>query len=149
LELPGGACLDVAPGFDRQGRKVWFVRYYGVEDTFKQGVRKGATFCGRPLADWLQRVGAGSASVWDAGIQEEEQTLWNARVFPAEMEHAAYLRWRWMLHVERATPQQKRMFLDADRYNAAEIAVRVDQSAFHARREAIASRNPRAGQEWT
>jgi fucokinase len=146
LELPEGACLDVAPGFDRQGRKVWFVRYYGIEDTFKQGVRKGATFCGRPLADWLQRVGAGSACVWDAGIPEEEQTLWNARVFPAEEEHEAYPRWRWMLHVEHATPEQKRMFLEADRYSSAEIAVRVDQSAFHARREAIASRNAGAGQ---
>jgi fucokinase len=149
FELPEGACLDVTPGFDRQDRKVWFVRYYGIEDTFKQGVGKGATFCGRPLADWLQRVGAGSACVWDAGIPEKEQTLWNARVFPAEKEHEAYLQWRWMLHVEHATPEQKRMFLDADRYSSAEIAVRVDQSAFHARREAIASRNAGAGQAWT
>ncbi len=144
LELSEGACLDVAPGFDRQGRKVWFVRYYGVEDTFKHSVRKEATFCGRPLTDWLRHVGAGSARVWDACIPEEEQTLWNARVFPAEKNHEAYLQWRWMLHVEHATPEQKRMFLEADRYSSAEIAVRVDQNAFHARREAIV-RNAGAG----
>jgi len=149
FELPEGACLDVTPGFDRQGQEVWFIRYYGVEDTFKDGVRKGATFCGRPLTDWLQRVGAESAQVWDAGIPEEEQTLWNARVFPAEKEQEAYLQWLWMLHVEHATPEQKRMFLEADRYSSAEIAVRVDQNAFHARREAIVSRNAGAGQSGT
>jgi len=145
FELPGGACLDVTPGFDRQGQEVWFIRYYGVEDTFKDGVRKGATFCGRPLTDWLQRVGAESAQVWDVGITEEEQTLWNARVFPAEKEHTAYPQWRWMLQVDNATPEQKRRFLESDRYSSAEIAVRVDQKAFHARREAIVSWNAAAG----
>ena len=149
MELSEGACLDVAPGFDRQGRKVWFVRYYGVGDTFKQGVRQGATFCGIPLAEWLRRVGAANARVWDADSPEEEQTLWNARVFPAEKEHEAYAQWRWMLHVELATPEQKRMFIEADRYSSAEIAVRVDQNAFHARREAIVQQKRESGQTRT
>jgi hypothetical protein len=149
LDLPEEACLDVAPGFDRQGRKVWFVRYYGVRDTFKQCVRQGATFCGIPLTEWLRWVGAANARVWDADSPEEEQTLWNARVFPAENEHEAYAQWRWMLHVEQATPEQKRIFIEADRYSSAEIAVRVDQNAFHARREAIVQRKRGSGQTRT
>jgi len=145
FELPEGACLDVTPGFDRQGQEVWFIRYYGIDDTFKDSVGKSATFCGSKLSDWLQQVGAESVQVWDAGIPEEEQTLWNARVFPAEREHAAYLQWRWMLEVAGATREQKRRFLESDRYSSAEIAVHVDQNAFHARREAIGCGNDEVG----
>jgi predicted NAD/FAD-binding protein len=50
-----------------------------------------------------------------------------------------------MLQVDNATPEQKRRFLESDRYSSAEIAVRVDQKAFHARREAIVSWNAAAG----
>jgi hypothetical protein len=42
-----------------------------------------------------------------------------------------------MLDIDRATVGQKRAFLAADRYSSAEIAVRVDHAAFHARRAAI------------
>ena len=134
------ACLDITPGFDRQDQPVWFIRYYGVNDTFKHGSGKDASFCNAKLGDWLQWVGAERAQVWDDGTPEDRQTLWNARVFPAEKEHQGYRQWSWMLDVARATPEQKRRFLDADRYSSAEIAVRVNLSAFHARRAAIASK---------
>jgi fucokinase len=147
FELPEGACLDLTPGFDRQGGATWFIRYVGVEDTFKESVGKGGTFCGRKLTDWLRTVGAESARVWDDGTPEEERTLWNARVFPAEKEHGAFPQWRWMLDAGSATPEQKRKFLEADRYSSAEIATRVNQNAFHARREAIFRGNHAAGPE--
>ena len=100
FEMPEGACLDVTPGFNRQDEPVWFVRYYGVEDTFKHSLAGEATFCGRRFADWLTQVGADGTRVWDAGTPEGERTLWNARVFPAERVHGDYRQWRWMCDVE-------------------------------------------------
>jgi fucokinase len=137
LELPTGACLDLSPGMNREGRPVWFIRYYGIDDTFKHSVAGGATFCGKPLVAWLRAAGATEAEIWSGDTPEAERTLWNARVSPSESEHAAYRHWRWMLDIDRASPEQKRAFLAADRYSSAEIAVRVDHDAFHSRRAAI------------
>ena len=137
FELPEGACLDVSQGFDRDRKRVWFIRYCNVTDTFKHSVAGGATFCGKPLAEWLRSASIPESEVWSADTPNSERTLWNARVFPAEREHSGYLEWRWMLDAENATTGQKRRFLAADRYSSAEIAVRVDQDAFHTRRAAI------------
>ena len=137
LALPEGACLDIMPGFDRRDQAVWFVRYYGVNDTFKHAVGKDASFCNAKLGDWLQRVGADTRRIWDDATPKNQQTLWNARVFPAEKEHQGYRQWSWMLDVNSATPSQKRRFLDADRYSSAEIAARVNHAGFHQRRAAI------------
>jgi len=52
LALPGGACLEVLPGRNRAREDVWFVRCYGIRDTFKNGL-----FCGCALLDWLRVVG--------------------------------------------------------------------------------------------
>src|SRR5208282_6524634 len=53
LSLPQGACLDISAGISRKGEKVWFLRYYGIDDTFKHSAAEGGTFCGRPLQKWL------------------------------------------------------------------------------------------------
>lgn len=137
LELPAGACLDVPAGFDRQGRQVCFIRCCRMDDTFKRSMADGATFCGQPLGQWLAAAGAPTSSVWDDGIPETERTLWNARLFPAERDGAAFRRWLWMFDVARATPEQKLVFRSVERYNSAEIALRIDQAAFHARRATL------------
>ena len=126
LEMPEGACLDVSPGTGRDGERVWFIRYYGIDDSFKN-----SSYRGRPMADWAQ------ASIWDADTPERERTLWNARIFPAEKEHPSYARWAWMLHLDQASAEQKAMFEAADRYSAAEIALRIDHTDFHERRMTI------------
>jgi len=62
VDLPGGnvwwasrgraacaarrACLEVLPGRNRAREDVWFVRCYGIRDTFKNGL-----FCGCALLD--------------------------------------------------------------------------------------------------
>ena len=135
LELPAGACLDVSAGLDRNGGKVWFIRCCGVDDTFKRSLAEGATFCGQPLADWLLAAGVPPSGIWDD--QTAEGTLWSARLFPAEEERLAYRRWFWMFDIGSATPEQKLRFVSADRYSSAEIAVRADHAAFHARRAAL------------
>lgn len=142
--LPETACLDLTPGLDREGRETWFVRYYGVHDSFKHSLAKGATFCGKPLAEWMRLVGAGDSDFWDSDTPEVDRTLWNARVFPAEREQGGYPRWSWMLDAEAATPEEKHSYLAADRYSSADIAVRVNHGAFHARRAAIRASAPGA-----
>jgi fucokinase len=120
LSLPSGACLEVLPGRNRAGEDVWFVRCYGVRDTFKDGL-----FCGRPLPDWLRAAGVSDPA---------DRTLWDARVFPAEQTPANFRRWLWMYEPESATAQDLEAFRTADRYSAAEIALLANQEAFHARR---------------
>jgi galactokinase/mevalonate kinase-like predicted kinase len=128
LSLAENACMDVLSGSSRQGAPVWFVRCYGAGDAFKD-----AQFCGRPLVQWLAEVGAKPEDV--AG--GETLSLWDARVFPADAEHGGYRHWLWMFQPEAATLEQKRAWLAADRYSAAEIALLSDQDAFHSRRAAI------------
>jgi fucokinase len=134
LALPEGACIDISEGLSRSGERTWFARCYGVDDTFKHSVQAGPTFCGVPLTRWIELVGA--SDIWQDGTPAEERTLWNARLFPAEEKQEGYRRWLWFFDVERATAEQKRSFLAADRYSAAEVATQVDQAAFHARRAA-------------
>jgi fucokinase len=110
FKLPGGGCLDVSYGSGK-----WFIRYYGIDDTFKS-----ANFRGKLLPDWLQ---------------DGERILWDAPIFPAETDPRAYRKWLWMLDMEHATSDQKRQLLAADRYSSAQIALLVDHAAFHARRK--------------
>jgi len=137
LDLPAGACLDVSSGLDRAQRKVCFVRCCGVDDTFKWSLAEGATFCGQPLAKWLSAAGAPETTIWDDDTPAAERTLWNAKMFPAEEEPQAFRRWLWMFDIAGATQEQKARFRAADRYSSAEIALRVDQTAFHARRACL------------
>jgi len=139
LRLPKGACLDISAGISRQGAKVEFLRFHGIDDTFKHSAEEGGTFCGQPLQKWLGAIGAAPSDIWPPEIPERERTLWNARVFPALQEHQAFRDWLWLLNVESATPEQKRRFLGADRYSSSEIAIRVDQAQFYLRRSRIRS----------
>ena len=57
LALPERACLNLV-----EGPRGWFVECYGIDDSFKD-----ARFCGRPLAGWLDAVGATRRDVWRTG----------------------------------------------------------------------------------
>lgn len=129
LSLPEGACLDVSQGIGHLGATVWFVRCYGIGDSFKD---EKSTFCGMPLADWLSAIGAAPSDIWPEHLSHHERTLWTARLFPAEQARENYRRWLWMFDVVSASREQKREFLEADRYSAEELLSRVDQNAFHA-----------------
>ena len=134
LRLPEGACLVVLGGRDRWGEAAWFVECYGVEDSFKGAADEGARFCGRPLLEWLSRAGVTPEDVWEAA---EARTLWTARVFPAGKQLAGYRCWLWMFDPASATSDEKRAFVAADRYSAAEIALLADQEAFYRRRAGL------------
>jgi galactokinase/mevalonate kinase-like predicted kinase len=137
LALPPEACFDVIQGRDRAGRTVWFARCYGVRDTFKDTVEQGATFCGKPVLEWLRAAGAKPADVWDKALSESERTLWDARVFPAEASAAGCRRWLWMFDPAGASEGQREAWRSADRYSLAQIAELADQEAFHDRRARI------------
>jgi fucokinase len=141
LALPEGACLDVLRGRNRAGKSVWFIRGYSIEDTFKDPITKGGTFCGWPLLQWLAEVGARAADVWERNVPTNKRSLWDARIFPAEAKPGAYRRWLWLFDPTHASLEQKRAFLTADLYSAAEIAVLADQKDFFARRRALHCRS--------
>ena len=134
LSLPEGACLEVLAGRGRTGKDVWFVRCYGVRDTFKHTVSENATFCGRPLLEWLRAAGTAASDIWPDAMDPATRSLWNARVFPAEAAAGSYRHWLWMYAPESASQQELYAFRAADRYSAMEIALLTDLKAFHARR---------------
>jgi galactokinase/mevalonate kinase-like predicted kinase len=137
LSLPAKMCLDMIKGLDRSNNEVWFVRIYGLSDTFKNPVGKDATFCNIPVYEWIKAVGASSQQIWDSELPPHKQTLWQARVFPAVREHRMFYDWLWMFEPSKATLQQHQLWLSADRYSLAEMALLADPHAFVQRRNSI------------
>jgi fucokinase len=143
LQLAPRACLDVCRGRGRRGDLVWFIRCYGIEDSFKHPAGDGGTFNGLPLAEWLEAAGASAADVWDAGLPDSARTLWYARVFPAETQPGGYARWLWMHDPRHADEDQKRLFVEADRYSAAEVALAADLDHDYKMRESLRAAAPK------
>jgi galactokinase/mevalonate kinase-like predicted kinase len=133
--VPSQMCFDVIPGRDRNGKKVWFVRCYNIYDSFKDSIGQGATFCGIPVPEWLELVGAEQEELWDADIPGEQQSLWNARIFPAISKHNQYRDWMWLLNLAEAKDFQA--WRAADRYSSAEITTLTDHKEFDRRRSLI------------
>jgi galactokinase/mevalonate kinase-like predicted kinase len=128
VALPAGCSMDVTPGRGRDGSAVFFVRCYGTHDSFKD-----QRLLGRPIEEWIERLGVGERDVWTG----ESRTLWHARLFPGEACADGYRNWLWMFDPDRATIEQLRALAAADRYSCAEIAVRADLCAFQERRNKI------------
>lgn len=137
LSLPRGVALDVQGGRNRDGKPVRFVRCYGTGDGFKEPLGDGATFCNRPMSQWLELIGAKSEDVWAADVPANQRSLWNARVFPAVESAAEFSKWIWMFdpaETAGVTPANRAAWLQADRYSSAEILDLADPDAFHQRR---------------
>jgi len=135
--VPSQMCFDVIPGRDRNGKKVWFVRCYNIYDSFKDSIGQGATFCGMPVPEWLELVGAEYEDFWDVDIPDEQRSLWNARIFPAVNKHSRYRDWMWLFNPTGANAEDFRAWRAADRYSSAEIATLTDQEEFDRRRSLI------------
>ena len=136
ISLPHGACLDVLEGDTR-----WYVRCYGVSDTFKQSASQGATFCNMPLLDWLSDAGAEAEDVWPVELPDDQRTLWEASVFPVDDTPDGYHRWLWMFQPDKASPQQKQQWHSAQRCSMAEMAELADADTFHERRNRIRAKD--------
>ncbi|NQU75054.1 MAG: hypothetical protein HQ546_01925, partial [Planctomycetes bacterium] len=137
MALGPGVCVDITPGADRTGKAVWFVKCYGIDDSFKDTAEQGATLCNKPVHDWLHAMEAEPDAVWDRTVPADRRTVWDARVFPAVKSHADYQKWLWVVDPTGAGAEQKRSWLAAERYSLAEIARLTDADAFSARRRSI------------
>jgi fucokinase len=134
LHLPARACLDLLPGRDRSGEPVVFVRCYHMTDRFNAAGLADSTFCGVPLAEFLQWAEARPEDVWQPSTRTEPQSLWHARLFPAVREPSEFRGWLWLLEPGRASARQWQAWREADRYSLAEMSVLADREAFLARR---------------
>lgn len=134
LSLPPGACLDRSAGRSRTGTPVCFLRFHGMDDTYKHALTEGATFCGTSLAAWLAAAGLSAAEVWDPALPAQAHTLWNARLVLALEQPESFDNWLWLFHPASATTEQRRAFAAADRYTCAEVALLLDQDHFYQRR---------------
>jgi fucokinase len=124
LALEPGIALDLVPIADGL-----VLRVHGIHDSFTAD----SSFCNMPLADWLKSMAAKPADVWEKG---EEQTLWNARVFPVIGEHAELHKWTWLQQAKKTKIRQGN-WKKAPRVSAAELAELADREAYVARRRAI------------
>jgi galactokinase/mevalonate kinase-like predicted kinase len=132
LQLPPRACLDVLPGWNRQGGHVHFIRCY-LDDEPQHGPADNA-LCGLLLSRWLRACEAGPEELWESTLPVPQRQVWNARLFPAETAADGYRRWLWMFQPQAASAQQFQAWRRADRYSLAEMADRVDPQAFFDRR---------------
>ncbi len=137
ISLPPRACLDVTKGCNRKGSCVWFVRCYKIDDTFKETVDKGRSFCGIDVFEWLNTVGAQPEDVWDTNLPIGKRSIWNARLFPAVKSHTQYKQWLWMLDPASARDEDFKAWQKADRYNLEQILYLADNSNFYKRRHQI------------
>jgi len=137
LSLPAGACLDVIGGRDEKGKRVCFIRCYGVDDAFKEPADEGAVFCGVPLLLWLQKMGASQEQVWSTGTERKERAIWNALLFPAVRRPGDYRQWLWMFDPAHAAPDQRQAWRSARRYSLQQILALADHKGFYQRRNAI------------
>lgn len=134
--FPLGCCLDISEGVQPNGSSCWFIRPYGINDSFKESLKGKGTFCNLLLKEWLAKSEIEPEWVWDNFEEEEKCTLWNARLFPALGNPADYQDWLWYYEPEKAhnNPSLIDRFLNTPRYDCSTIARLVDLDKFHVRR---------------
>lgn len=134
LSLPKKTCLDILKGRNRKGDGIWFVRIYGIDDSFKSHIDKDTRICSRPASEWLELLGASENDIWDSQLPDDEKNLWNAKIFPAVATAEDYRVWLWMQNPSRATADQIQAWHTADRYSLAEISGLAALDVFYDRR---------------
>lgn len=134
ITLPAKSCLDIIKGHDRAGKDVWFVRIYGIDDSFKASLNEGAMFTNRPIADWIKATGISQQDIWDRKLSADEKNLWNAKIFPAISSLNDCIDWLWMTNPSESTAEQINTWHMADKFSLAEMSRLVDLEDFSTRR---------------
>jgi fucokinase len=122
LSLPAKTCLDVIKGKNRRGKKAWFVRVYGIDDSFKAPVEKTAELTNSPLREWLIEMGFA------------QKDMWEAKIFPAVSSPNTCHEWLWMANPREAKAGQIQAWQNADKYSLAEMAKLADLDDFDKKR---------------
>ncbi len=147
LFLPPKSCLDVIQGYSREGKKVWFVRLYGIDDSFKDKIRDRTLIGNRLFSEWKKKMEVSDNDIWDTDLPMEERNLWNAKIFPVVSSPAGFYDWLWMLDPEKTRIELIRRWHEADRYSLAEISGLVSLDGFHSRRQKIRAEKIRGSME--
>ncbi|MFN0196566.1 MAG: L-fucokinase [Planctomycetaceae bacterium] len=132
LELPRGACVDAIPldlkhrGLDSQDRR-WIVRWCKRDDQWGATSVDKAVFCGRPLLEWSQLVGANTNDLWPDELAETDKSIWNARIFPVINRPVEFIHWQWMLDPSRASEIDKKAWREAVRYSQEDLVALADR----------------------
>ncbi|MCJ7580108.1 MAG: hypothetical protein MUP98_06190 [Candidatus Aminicenantes bacterium] len=134
LTLPEGLCLDIVEGKNKEGRKVWFVRPFGVYDLFNGSLEGPGTFCNLPVKEWISFMGTTPEQIW-TNPDDSSRTIWEGRFFPAVESPMDFQRWLWLYQPSSASQEQKQVWESAYRYSLAEITILADPQAFHHRRK--------------
>jgi galactokinase/mevalonate kinase-like predicted kinase len=137
ISLGARACLDVIRGRNSNGRRVWFVRCYGLDDTFKETTEETGSFCGFDVFEWLKAVGGTPDDLWNTDLPAEKRSIWNASFFAAVKTHTQYKRWLWMFDPAGACDEDFKAWQKADRYNLEQILSLADHNDFNYRRGKI------------
>jgi fucokinase / fucose-1-phosphate guanylyltransferase len=137
LTLPPKACLDVLPGEEAGGQKIWFVRCYDIDDVFHLPKGRGGRLNGLPLAEWLEVMDAEENEIWDQQLSYAERTGWKGRFFPVVDSPAQARNWLWLFNLPAASELQKSVWRESRRLSLADMARLASQKAFHSRRLAI------------
>lgn len=122
LSIPPRSVIDVLRGRDRKGNEVWFVRSYGIDDTFNQPISEEARLANLPLAQWLRSLEAAPEDLWGPELAPTERQIWQARIFPGVSGPQDFRDWLWMLQPGKATSEQKRAWKAAERFSFSEMA---------------------------
>jgi fucokinase len=134
LKLPAKSCLDILKG-RTDGDNGWFIRIYGIDDSFKAALGSGATICNHPANKWLGWMGVSEQEIFDKNLAEEQKNLWNARIFPAASSPGDSSDWLWMLNPDNADKNSIRSWQKARKFNLSEISGAIDHEDFFLRRK--------------
>ena len=137
LKCPEGLCCDAVPGKNEEGRRIHFIRVYGVHDLFNKKEIEKETFCNMPLSDWMKAMDLKAGDVWDPSLPKNARTLWNGRFFPEENQSSDFVRWLWTYRPLKADFELKTQWKNHPRRSLQEILERADTAAFFRRRERI------------
>ncbi len=134
LELPAKTCLDILKG--KVGEQdTWFIRIFGIDDSFKTPLNSGATICNQPADKWLERMRASEQIIWNNNFALEQRNLWNACIFPAVSSPQEYREWLWMMNPGEAKEECINAWRKARKYSLSEISDLVTHEDFFQRRK--------------
>ncbi len=134
LELPAKSCLDILKG-RVDDEEVWFIRIYGIDDSFKTPLDSGATIGNLPAHKWLEGMRVSEQEIWDKNLAEDQRNLWNARLFPAAASPQDYQKWLWMLNPAQASEECIAAWQKARKFSLSEISDLVTHEDFFIRRK--------------
>ena len=147
LTLPANTVLKVLPLRlrARSGREArgWVALLHGVSDDVDQPAASDrCTWLRRPLAAWLRAHRIPRRALWGAR-PPEQQTLWNARLFPVvsgKDGRAALDAIAWALDDPPAPRKRVLHWLAAERLSLAELPRNLDPAAFWRRLQLLSGR---------